>query len=101
MKKGIAVLLVVLLVFLGGISFSVSAQETYGGAAALSCCLGAGTGEWLVHGASFGSCLIEHLFNFIPVIGQINWIGSIIDAYQGVGGAGEERSNLLFTTIDL
>lgn len=100
MKKGIVVVLVGVLL-LGGISFSVSAQETYGNAAALSFCLGAGTGEWLVHKASFGSCLIEHLISGVPIIGQLNWIGSIIDAYKGVGGTGEERANLLFTTFDL
>jgi hypothetical protein len=101
MKKFVVVLCIVsvALFTIGPVAFA--AEESNMGAALLSFFLGAGTGEWLVHKASFGSCLLEHLFSFIPIIGTIAWVGSIIDAYHGVGGAGESRANLFFTTINL
>lgn len=98
MKKFVVFLLVCVLI--GVSSTPILAEEKHLDAALLSC-LSPGCGEWLILKGSFGSCVIEWLFGVIPILGWLGWIGSIIDAYKGVGGAGQERINILFTTFEL
>lgn len=94
MKKSIFTIVAIVLVLLVAV-FAV--QATTGGAM-LSFFFGGGTGEWMTQKASFGSCCVEHLFQAIPIIGELAYIGSIVD---NINDEQNQRINVFFTTINL